>query len=252
MKHFTSTLTKPQSENPECGVGFDIWGTLLDLDKVLGLISEEVAQETGLSVEASKRTIYSIHDEARLFRRRNPDASPSSVIEVSRRLIAERLKLSDEAVMGLIKKAFTRARDSVVFDDVIPAMEMLHERDVLLGLVGNVLFWPSDLTVELLSRAGILKYVKALVFSDRVGCSKPDRKIFQIFAAELGLDPSRIVYVGDNVVEDVGGALSAGFYGVLINRKSRIEKIYIPELRAGVINTLLELPNLLKAIYHFG
>lgn len=246
MKHLTSTLIEHQRTKLECGVGFDIWGTLLDLDKVLELISEEIAQETRLSVDYSKRSVFTIHNEARLFRRRNPDAPPSTIIEVSRRLIAEKLHLSSEVVMEIIRRAFKRAETSTVFDDVIPTMEALCEDSIPVGLVGNVLFWPSDLTVELLERTGILKYVKVMVFSDKVGYSKPDRRIFQVFVTEMGLDAGRIVYVGDSVVEDVGGALSAGLHGVLLDRKSTKKRIYIPEVRAGVINSLLELPLLLE------
>jgi len=56
----------------------------------------------------------------------------------------------------------------------------------------------------------------------------------------MGVEPSRIIYVGDNVIEDVGGALSAGAIGVLISRGVGEYKI-IPELNVAVIRDLKEL-----------
>jgi FMN phosphatase YigB (HAD superfamily) len=56
----------------------------------------------------------------------------------------------------------------------------------------------------------------------------------------MGSEPSDLIYVGDNVVEDVGGALSAGGFGVLISRKTS-RKLIVPELKVALITDLNDL-----------
>jgi len=40
------------------------------------------------------------------------------------------------------------------------------------------------------------------------GASKPDRGVFLVFSECMGVDPERVIYVSDNLVEDVSGALA--------------------------------------------
>ena len=47
-------------------------------------------------------------------------------------------------------------------------------------------------------------------------CGKPSPTYFASALAELGLDPGRAAMVGDDVVNDVGGAQAAGLAGVLV------------------------------------
>jgi putative hydrolase of the HAD superfamily len=60
--------------------------------------------------------------------------------------------------------------------------------------------------------------VRVVIDSHVVGVAKPDPRIFE-FALEHfdGVDRSRIVYVGDSVRMDIGGARSAGLAPVLLD-----------------------------------
>ncbi len=57
---------------------------------------------------------------------------------------------------------------------------------------------------------GELPEVVAIVDSTVVGVAKPDPRIFELILDALGLEPHRVLYVGDTVHADVRGATAAG------------------------------------------
>jgi FMN phosphatase YigB (HAD superfamily) len=78
---------------------------------------------------------------------------------------------------------------------------------------------------EILERSGICQVgdgqhasVRCIIDSHVVGVTKPDPRIFD-FALPFfdGIDKSRIAYVGDSVVMDVGGATAAGLIPILVD-----------------------------------
>jgi putative hydrolase of the HAD superfamily len=65
---------------------------------------------------------------------------------------------------------------------------------------------------------GVLPQVRCIVDSDVVGIAKPDPRIFDFALPHFaGIEKSRIAYVGDSVVMDVGGAQAAGLTPVLVD-----------------------------------
>jgi putative hydrolase of the HAD superfamily len=143
-------------------------------------------------------------------------------------------------IEDVIETAFKGASKDIVYGDTIPALIKLSNMGISMGTVGNVLFWPSTYTRILLRELGLMNYFEVTVFSDEVGLIKPDRRIYLKFAELMGSEPSDLIYVGDNVVEDVGGALSAGGFGVLISRKTS-RKLIVPELKVALITDLNDL-----------
>ncbi|MEM4880580.1 MAG: HAD family hydrolase [Desulfurococcaceae archaeon] len=240
LKPLTGTYLKAGDSGDRCVVGFDVWGTLLDLERVLKAIARSVAYATGLDLDIATRNVFKAHEEAKSVRRKNPEMPVNELFNVSRRLLAMAFNTSTGEVDQLIRGAFETAGTDILYGDVIEALEALNHAGVETGIIGNVLFWPSTYTRLLLRKLGISRYFKQCVFSDEVGISKPDRRIFLLFAGRMGVDPSRFIYVGDNVVEDIGGALSSGGVGVLISRRST-EKKYVPELRVALISNLRDL-----------
>jgi FMN phosphatase YigB (HAD superfamily) len=66
--------------------------------------------------------------------------------------------------------------------------------------------------------AGDHAEVRCIIDSHIVGVTKPDPKIFE-FALPFfpGIERSRIAYVGDSIVMDVGGATAAGLTPILVD-----------------------------------
>lgn len=84
-----------------------------------------------------------------------------------------------------------------------------------MGVISDAIFSPGRALRELLRGEGLLGFFDALVFSDEVGCSKPDRRVFEWAASDLGVPVARLIHVGDRNHNDVKGAQAAGARAVL-------------------------------------
>ncbi|MDH3590138.1 MAG: HAD family hydrolase, partial [Gammaproteobacteria bacterium] len=110
-------------------------------------------------------------------------------------------------------RVFFEARNEVeVYADVIPALESLSERFVLLAVTnGN-----ADL-----DRIGLAELFDHHVRAADVGAAKPDAEIFVAAARAAGVAPERVLHVGDAPLEDIDGAHRAGMQAVWLNRFGR-------------------------------
>ena len=102
----------------------------------------------------------------------------------------------------------------------IAALSALHRRDVPIGVVSNA----SGQVEHALRYLGICQVgegagvpVRCIVDSHVVGLTKPDPRIFAFGLEALGLAAARVAYVGDSVINDVGGALAAGLVPLLVD-----------------------------------
>jgi putative hydrolase of the HAD superfamily len=88
-------------------------------------------------------------------------------------------------------------------------LDALHDRGLRTGLVSNA--WdPRWLLERDLEEMGLLVRLDAVVFSSDVGVRKPRPEIFYRALDELGVDPSRAVFVGDRLEADIRGAADLG------------------------------------------
>src|SRR5437763_3738309 len=88
-------------------------------------------------------------------------------------------------------------------------LESLRARELKLGLVSHA-FDPPPLLHRDLERMGVAARLDAAVFSSELGKRKPHPAIFERALAELEVDAERAVFVGDQLVADVGGAAGVG------------------------------------------
>ncbi len=82
----------------------------------------------------------------------------------------------------------------------------LRTRGVPLGIISNSEGYLAELVEELGHRA----LFDVIIDSGRVGVDKPDPRIFQLAAQQLGVQLEQIVHVGDAWEADVLGARAAG------------------------------------------
>ena len=99
-----------------------------------------------------------------------------------------------------------------LYPDAVPAIESLIAAGYRVGIVGNqprraeTTFRALDLPLDFVAS------------SDSWGVQKPDPAFFARIAAELGLPPGEIAYVGDRVDNDVEPAAAAGMAAIFIRR----------------------------------
>ncbi|MEV6210303.1 HAD family hydrolase [Kitasatospora sp. NPDC051914] len=138
-----------------------------------------------------------------------PELRRAAFAEAVRRRAPDRPDLAD-----LVFRAFmaARARSTRLFPEVRAAVAALAGRMPLaLTTNGNAE----------LSWTGLDPYFSAVVRAVDCGHSKPDPAIYLLTVERLGVEPARILHIGDHPVEDVEGALAAGLQARLLDRTGR-------------------------------
>jgi putative hydrolase of the HAD superfamily len=128
--------------------------------------------------------------------------------------------------------------------DVVSTLEELQRRGLRLGLVSNAAYLPRLMKAQL-SALGLATYFRGVTFSSEIGVRKPHPAIYQDALAKVGVEPSRTVFVGDRVREDVQGPKSLGMHAVL-TREWRQEDD--PGVADFVIERLGQLPAVLNRL----
>jgi putative hydrolase of the HAD superfamily len=109
---------------------------------------------------------------------------------------------------------FGRCEAWKTFDDVTITIDALRSRGLKLGLISN---WDSRLR-NILRGLGLLDALEVVKISSEAGARKPDPLMFRQAQAELGIDSSQALHVGDLLSEDIAGARQSGWQAVLIDR----------------------------------
>lgn len=94
----------------------------------------------------------------------------------------------------------------------------LAEHGARLGLIANTA-WPSWTMDRAFHGVGLLRYLPVRVYSGDEGVAKPDPEIFRLAARRAGLTGTRILYVGDDLKNDIEGPKGLGWSAAL--RRSR-------------------------------
>ena len=122
-----------------------------------------------------------------------------------------------------------------LYPDVLPCLEALSAYP--LGLITN---GDGNQQRQKLQRTGIAEYFTSVVISGDIGVAKPQREIFERSAEELGLNPSELLFIGDNPQADVLGAIQAGWQCIWLNRTCTEQTV-----AAATVTELTEVPNLI-------
>ncbi|WP_426244065.1 HAD family hydrolase [Nocardioides sp. LHG3406-4] len=94
--------------------------------------------------------------------------------------------------------------------DVAPLWQKLRGRGMAVGVLSNTI-WPRAWHRGFFERDGVLELVDGDVYTSEIAWTKPDERAFQAAMEAVGAtDPTRCVYVGDRLFDDIHGASSAG------------------------------------------
>lgn len=104
-----------------------------------------------------------------------------------------------------------------VFPDVPPFLDAARRRELRLIVVSN---WDERL-VPLLDRLGLGARFEFVLPSVDAGVPKPHPGIFARARARCGVEPGRVLHVGDGWDEDVEGAASAGWRAAWLDRTGK-------------------------------
>lgn len=120
-----------------------------------------------------------------------------------------------DALVRTLREEYLLPRWHRPFPESEMVLHGLRDRGQGVHLVSN----NSDYLPLLLRNLGWEAKFDSVTYSQEVGVSKPNPRIFQAALDRAGKPPIEALYVGDSLRHDVEGASAAGLRSVLIDRK---------------------------------
>ncbi len=212
---------------------FDVVGTLIELREPAGAFYSRVAQAHGVSLPASHLTDA--------FSRVLPKASPlvftqTSIEEVpalERRWWWERVRETLRAADGTahfedfdayfeeLFQVFATSEAWQLVDGALEVLRELQEQKLKLGVVSNF----DHRLPALLTALGVADLFQIVLIPARVGCSKPDPRIFKDALESLDVLAAETVFVGDHPEIDLLPAAALGMACIQIDSADSLKKV---------------------------
>ncbi|HEY2041639.1 MAG TPA: HAD family hydrolase [Jatrophihabitans sp.] len=116
-----------------------------------------------------------------------------------------------------LSRFFTWWEDHTFTDPAAPAtFEALRERGLRIGVLSNTI-WPRGEHERIFNRDKIGHLIDGDVYSSEIAWTKPDPRAFTAALEAVGVsDPTRAVFVGDRLFDDIYGAQRIGMRAVLV------------------------------------
>lgn len=206
-------------------VFFDLYQTLVCYDPPREEIESKVLKGFGIDVSpaelarplvAADEFIY--NEIARLpLSGRSTEEKMALYLKHQEILLREAGIDFDREILARLLGAMQQSRmDLVLFDDVIPLLDDLKDRGLILGLISNV---EQDMT-EILTKLKLPSWLEIIVTSQDAGAGKPRPEIFREALRQAHVQPAEAIYIGDQYQVDMVGASGAGMKGILIDRNN--------------------------------
>lgn len=186
---------------------FDLWQTLAVWPDEKSVEFRRVwSKSLGVAADRLDELWY----RADVYRRRESGPIAAAIADLY-------VALGVEAdVDDVLARRLDLTRDALVpVDGAVSTLRELRQQGVAIGLISNcteevALVWDES------PFAGLFDVV---VFSATAGCLKPDRRIYELVLAELGLDATECLFVGDGANDELEGARLLGMTPVLVHPK---------------------------------
>ncbi|MBN2226254.1 MAG: HAD family hydrolase [candidate division Zixibacteria bacterium] len=203
------------------GVFFDLYGTLL----IYGDMETAWAEWLEVFYASLCRRGLTVSKTAfaetcnNFFARAEPESDGDNLTVYERRIRAHcqaiGLHLDTEALRNTADETAQSWQKYITPDpDAIPVLTELAKTKKL-ALISDFDHPPH--LYKLLKNFRLEPFFQSVIVSGEVGITKPDPGIFKPALEQTGVEPNRVIYVGDTI-KDVQGALAAGLTPVLIKR----------------------------------
>ena len=118
----------------------------------------------------------------------------------------------------------TKWRELQVYDDVYEVLRWLSAVPLIRGIISAG--WTIK-QAEKVIRLKIYEFLtpNAIFFTDQIGISKPNPKLYRRVLQELHLEPQRVMYVGDNPTFDIDPCNKEGMITVRSRRSGRFADV---------------------------
>jgi len=158
------------------------------------------------------------------------------------------LSLQDGDYTGFLKAYYQPITEQVtLIEGAIEVLSYFKENGYKLGLISNTIF-PAKFHLQELKRYGLYPYFDLILFSSEAGYKKPHPVIFKQALDNLKIESGESIFIGDKLIEDIGGAKNMGMKAILKLKEGR--DYSSPITPDGTIMNLTELPKMVNRINH--
>ncbi len=120
--------------------------------------------------------------------------------------------------------------------NIYTVLDYFIEKNIKMGIVTN---GNSNFQNTKIDKLDFRKYMKTIIISEEVDIRKPDPKIFHLALSKIDSKNGNTLFVGDNPLIDIKGAIDSGLVSVWLSQGQVWNiKHYIPRY---IINNLSEL-----------
>jgi len=232
---------------------FDLGGTLISYENSswdeLGMngcakASAYLHKETGIKIEPELlwRKLYKIIENM-------VSAPTENLIEINlEKIVAEIIgKFGVNNTDGLPAKFIYEYYQPVteqvtLISGAAEILTKIKSNGMKIGLVSNTVF-PRDFHLAEMKRFGIFEFFDFTLFSSDLKIRKPNKEVYLMALDIGGAEPEKSIFIGDRLIEDVGGPQSVGIKGILKFHEKRDYSAAIDPYKN--INELSELENIL-------
>lgn len=102
--------------------------------------------------------------------------------------------------------------------------------------------------LELLDRLGLAARIRNRFLSAELGALKPEPAAFEAVQRQLGVFPGNLVMVGDSWLDDVEGAVEAGWTAIWVNREGKPRPAHEADAPIYEVRSLDRVPELIQGL----
>ncbi len=208
-------------------VFFDWFNTLAHYEPPREELQSQVLQEFGIHVSPQKimpallLADRELFDENAVFpvRKRSPEEQAKLYTRYQKTILTEagvNVSREPDIPLKIMKRMqqLSQGMSFALFEDVLPTLKMLKERNLILGLLTNLDRDMNHIQREL----GLEPYINFVVTPGETGVDKPKPPIFLAALQKARVNASEAIHVGDQYKLDVIGARGVGITPILIDR----------------------------------
>jgi len=160
------------------------------------------------------------------------------------RLALKQLGVEDEQLMSLVGNAYHDQRENSleIFPDALESLQFFRTNGYKLALLTNGDGTPQRRKID---KFGLAPYFDTILIEGEVGFGKPDHRIYKLALERVGLSPTDVWMVGDNLEWDVTQPQKLGIFAVWINAAGDGNRIPATIRPNCIVRKLSELRRLL-------
>lgn len=196
-------------------VFFDAGETLIHRNPSLVAIVSRLIKNAGYNIKQDKIST-AIEETAKSMKKIVEKAvmTDSAKWDFFLKEVFLKLKVKDKSVLEQIKNRLKNGTSFRAYPEVLGVLKELRSKNIILGVISNA----SASLEAILNRVGLMKFIDHIVISEVEGVEKPHKKIFDIALTKTGVKKEECIFIGDNYIADVKGAVKAGLAVVWLSR----------------------------------